>query len=85
MDLHIVIDYKPNMCTKQNLSTWVNKWETNFGQYECNLTWIPRGGGASSKLGAQITNESLKSGCAKSARYLSGAQKVGAQMRTLAH
>ena len=44
-----------------------------------------RGGGTCSKLGAQITNESLKSGCAKSAIYLIEAQKVGAQMRTLAH
>ena len=43
------------------------------------------GGGAFSKLGAQITNESLKSGCAKSAIDLIKAQKVGAQMRTLAH
>ena len=44
-----------------------------------------RGGGACSKLGAQITSESLKSGCAKSGIYLIETQKVGAQMRTLAH
>ena len=44
-----------------------------------------RGGGACSKLGAQITNESQKSGCAKSAIYLIEAQIVGAQMRSLAH
>ena len=44
-----------------------------------------RGGGACSKLGAQMTNEFLKSGSAKSAIYLIEAQKVGAQMRTLAH
>ena len=46
---------------------------------------IFRGGGASLKLGAQITNEPLKSGCAKPALQLIEAQKVGAQMRTLAH
>ena len=40
---------------------------------------------ACSKLGAQITYESLKSGGAKYAIYLIEAQKVGAQMRTLAH
>ena len=45
----------------------------------------PRGSGACSKLGAQITYESLKSGCAKSETYLIESQKVGAQMRTLAH
>ena len=44
-----------------------------------------RGGGACSKLGAQMTNEFLKSGSAKSAIYLIEAQKVGEQMRTLAH
>ena len=44
-----------------------------------------RGGGACSKLGAQITYESLKSVCAQSAINLIEAQKVGAQMRTLAH
>ena len=52
-------------------------------EFEVNIYY--RGGGACSKLGAQITNESLKSGCAKSAIYLIEAQKVGAQMRTLAH
>ena len=44
-----------------------------------------RGGGASLKLGAQITDEPLKSGCAKPAIHLIETQKVGAQMRTLAH
>ena len=55
-----------------------------------------RGGGAYYKVGAQITNEflnvgaqitneSLKSGCAKSSISLIEAQKVDAQMRTLAH
>ena len=39
-----------------------------------------RGGGAYSKLGAQITKESLKTGCAKPENYLTEAQKVGAQV-----
>ena len=50
-----------------------------------NVKIMSRGGRACSKLGAQINNESLKSGCAKSAIYYIEAQKVGAQMRTLAH
>ena len=44
-----------------------------------------RGSGACSKLGAKITNKSLKSGCAKPVIYLIEAKKVGVQMRTLAH
>ena len=48
-------------------------------------TLFSRGGGACSKLSAQITNESLKNGCAKFAISLIEAQKVGAQMRTLSH
>jgi len=46
---------------------------------------VCRGGGASLKLGAQISNEPLESGCAKPAIHLIEAQKVGVQMRTLAH
>ena len=38
-----------------------------------------------SKLGAQITNESPKSGCAKSAISLTEAQKMGVQMRPFAN
>ena len=37
-----------------------------------------RSGGSYQKLGVQITYESLKNGCAKSAIYLIGTQKVGA-------
>ena len=44
-----------------------------------------RGGGGCSKLGAQITYETLKSGWAESAINLIETQKVGAQMRTFAH
>ena len=53
--------------------------------FETNLSMIFRGGGACSKLGAQITYKFLKSGCAKTAIYLIEPQKVGAQMRTLTH
>ena len=42
-----------------------------------------RGGGACSKLDVQITYESLKSGCAKSANYLIETQKVGAKYTPL--
>ena len=49
------------------------------------VTHIFQVGGACSKLGAQITYDSLKSGCAKSAIHLIVAQKVGAQLHTLAH
>ena len=41
--------------------------------------------GAYLKLGAQITTLSLKSGCANFSINLIESQKVGAQMRTLAH
>ena len=44
---------------------------------------IGRGGGACLKLGAQITYDSLKSGCAESVIYLIEARKV--QMHNLAH
>ena len=57
---------------------------SQFNQVSPNLTILRRGGGCS-KVGAQITNGTQKSWCAKSAIYLIEARKVGAQMRTPAH
>ena len=48
----------------------------------CFVEQFSRGEGACSKLGAQITNVSLKSGCEKSSINLIEPQEVGEQMRT---
>ena len=71
------------------LTTWAKLWNLTR-LWEMTIFWFItrnkcRGNGACSKLGAQITNESLKSGCAKYAIYLIEAQKVDVQMRILAH